>query len=295
MNINNYKEFHRSVFIRDKQVLVTTDGGEDYQYTYSLYEGDKKISQSTYTVDNKYCFDVPLSIGDYSVRFYYKKNDVIKAISENFIIIDRAGVLDVSGPEVKSLFVDENDYPTIKRLLPKQINKSSDLIKNSIKSRESYPGMIFDVIVTELMSHNGTVEYMYTAIDTFSKELYASILPAMNFILLRNFIDDVTMQCPYKIYSLRLINTNIDKNGIAKFLNFCKKNNLTLNMFRDDLSSESFSYLSNEIKNINIRTADNINDDDLRIFINNYNVFHEIKEIGNYTPHQKLNEYFQIE
>lgn len=105
MSDYNYSNVIRSVFISDGKIFLSTHQIKNTEYAFYLshQHGTEKVF---YSNNNEACFSIPTLIGEYTARFFYKTNNIIK-YTKVFFIIDRDYRILIS--EIKSI-VEEESY-----------------------------------------------------------------------------------------------------------------------------------------------------------------------------------------
>ncbi|WP_432772986.1 hypothetical protein [Francisella salimarina] len=217
-------DLSRYVSIDSDNINVKTDHIDDMLYAFYLYKSNKLIDQHQYTENNFCTFNNELTVGSYSARFFYKFDGKATWYAENFMVIEKCGSKEVRNVAARSLFVGNNDEPVLKRFLKESISKKLRVLKNEAKKLgDSYPGKRFDIVVMTLPASEALgSEYLFIAIDSFSKEMYFDIYGSTSYIHVASFIENLIAECPYSIDHINIDNTLAIK-GLSKLSKLCKK------------------------------------------------------------------------
>lgn len=299
MSLEDSKSFKREIFVREGKIVAGTDYMGSMLYTFYLYKDGELLSNPPYSKLNHKEFDVDLEIGDYSVRFFYKFNEKAIGVTEKFSIIEKSGNM-VTVKEAENYFVDSYNNPVTKRISKSIVQKQEILKKESKKIGDSYPGYRFDIVIMTLPI-SGTLisEYLFIAIDSFSKEMYFDIYGSTSYIYVASFIENLIAECPYSIDHINIDNTLAIK-GLSKLSNFCKKVGIKYDLVPMDQfinKSKSLAVIDGLIKELyrEDTTFESKRElvEELITLTNKYNFFEKNIEIGDVTPYQKLERYFK--
>lgn len=195
----------------------------------------------------------------------------------------------------------------LKRLakIEKQIEEK--LKRKAKRYNKKYPGEMlhFDTKRLPIIEGQKTTdkrEYLFVAIDDFSRELFAAILPNKTQDSSSKFLEQVIEECPYTIEIAYSDNGTEYKGTIDhKFVELCKSQNIEqrftkIKTPRTNGKAErvirtimEMWHQKTKFKNLEHRKKE------LNRFINYYNTVKPHKGIDNLTPHEKLLEYFYPE
>jgi transposase InsO family protein len=193
----------------------------------------------------------------------------------------------------------------LKRLAKVEAELEKKLAKQARRYNKNYPGEMIHSDNTELpMLESETVkdksENLYVAIDDFSRELYAAILPDKTQYSSATFLEQVLEECPYTIEQWYTDNGTEYKGNPAKhaFMRLAEVHGI----------KQSFTRIKNPKTNGKaervIRTILEMWHDkttfksrahrkqELIRFVNYYNTVKPHKGINNLTPFEKLTNYF---
>lgn len=119
----------------------------------------------------------------------------------------------------------------IKRLAKVEAAMEKKLKAKALRYHKNYPGEMMHSDNTELpmlegKKHTDKPETLYVAIDDFSRELYAAILPDGNQYSSTAFLAQVLEECPYTIETWRTDNGTEYKGNPRKheFMKMCQAN-----------------------------------------------------------------------
>lgn len=179
--------------------------------------------------------------------------------------------------------------------------------KKAKRYNKSYPGEMMHLDTKKLPKLKGESktspkEYLFVAIDDFSRELYADILPDKSQYSSATFLDGVVDQCPYTI---ELVYTDNGKEYKGKedhaFVETCRAYDIKQKFTRVKRPQTNGKaervirtlmdmwHKKTEFKNRKHRLKE------LKRFVNWYNTVKPHKGINNLTPEEKLLEYFYPE
>ena len=193
----------------------------------------------------------------------------------------------------------------IRRLAKVEKAIEEKLKRQSKRYNKSYPGEMIhgDTKRLPLLKGQSTFEkreYMFVAIDDYSRELFAAILPDKTQYSANTFLDQVVDECAYTIECYYTDNGKEYKGNIFShaFMRACEKNNIAqrftrvrrpqtngkaervirtlMEMWHNKIEFKSSAHRKNELKR----------------FINYYNLVKPHKSIDGLTPIEKLITYF---
>ncbi len=121
----------------------------------------------------------------------------------------------------------------MKRLAKVERQLEERLKKKSKRYNKSYPGEMMHVDTKRLPlldneKSTDTREFMFVAIDDYSRELYAMILPNQTQFSSRQFLEQTMEECPYAIEQIYSDN-GTEYRGSPKhhaFVKYCEENNI---------------------------------------------------------------------
>ena len=192
-------------------------------------------------------------------------------------------------------------YYGIRRLSKIERGLGEKLKKQARRYEKSYPGEMMHMDNKRLQALPGskTREYLFVAIDDYSRELYADILPDKSQWSSSKFLNDVLEECPYTTEVMYTDNGSEYKGTPHHaFVKMCAERRINqkftrvarpqtngkaervigtlLSMWHDKYTFESEEHRKRTLVQ----------------FVNFYNEEKEHKGIENLTPQQKLNLYF---
>ena len=193
----------------------------------------------------------------------------------------------------------------LKRLSKIEVKLEEKLKKQAKRYNKQYPGEMFHADNVKLPLLKGEspferAEYLHVAIDDFSRELYAAILPDKTQYSTAKFLEQVLEECPYTI-GLWYTDNDREYQGSPKshsFVRLCAKNKIEQGFTkvktpRTNGKAErvlrtimEMWYRKTVFKNRNHRKQELIR------FVNYYNTVKPHKGINNMTPMEKLISYF---
>lgn len=193
----------------------------------------------------------------------------------------------------------------LKRLAKIETHLEEKLKKKAKRYNKKYPGEMihFDTKRLPLLkgeSSKSNYEYLFIAIDDFSRELYAVILTDKTQYSSEKFLKQVIDECPYTIEQAYSDN-GLEYRGNQErhaFMKLCQKNNI-----EQRFTKVKHPYTNGKAERV-IRTIMDMWHDktefksrqhrrtELIRFINYYNTVKPHKGIDNQTPMEKLINYF---
>lgn len=193
----------------------------------------------------------------------------------------------------------------LKRLAKIEKILEEKLKKQAKRYNKNYPGEMlhFDTKRLPLLKRESPSlnhEYLFIAIDDFSRELYAAIMPDKTQHSSEKFLKQVLAECPYTIEQSYSDN-GLEYRGNPEqhaFMNFCKINNIEQRFTKVKCPKTNGKaervirtimdmwHRKTEFKDRRHRKLELIR------FINYYNAVKPHKGIDNQTPMEKLINYF---
>jgi len=196
----------------------------------------------------------------------------------------------------------------IKRLARVEAALEKKLKQQALRYHKDYPGEMLHSDTTELPmlegeKHVDKPETLYVAIDDFSRELYAAILPDSTQYASAAFLKQVLEECPYTIETWYTDNGTEFKGNPSKheFMRLCRENGIKQSFTRPH-TPRTNGKAERVIKTIQdmwlkkTRFASRVHrKQELIRFVNFYNTVKPHKGIDNLTPMEKLISYFYPE
>ena len=193
----------------------------------------------------------------------------------------------------------------IKRLA--KVEKSIELkLKQTAKRyNKNYPGEMIHGDTKRLPLLKGEKalkkrEYLFVAIDDYSRELFAAILPDKTQYSAKLFLDQVIEECAYSIECYYTDNGTEYKGvpGHHRFMKNCEENNIAQRFTRvrtpqtNGKAERVIRTIMEMWHNKTKFTSSAHRKNELKRFINYYNLVKPHKGIDGLTPIEKLIEYF---
>jgi len=196
----------------------------------------------------------------------------------------------------------------IKRLAKVEAALEKKLKQQALRYHKNYPGEMLHSDNTELPmlegeKHADKPETLYVAIDDFSRELYAAILPDRTQYSSTAFLKQVLEECPYTIETWYTDNGTEYKGNPRKheFMRLCQENGIRQSFTRPH-TPQTNGKAERVIRTIQdmwlkkTRFASRAHrKQELIRFVNFYNTVKPHKGINNLTPMEKLISYFYPE
>jgi transposase InsO family protein len=193
----------------------------------------------------------------------------------------------------------------IKRLAKIEAALEKKLKSKALRYHKNYPGEMMHSDNTELPMLEGEKltdkpETLYIAIDDFSRELYAAILPDKTQYSSTAFLSQVLEECPYAIETWYTDNGTEYKGNPSKheFVRLCMENGIKQSFTRPH-TPRTNGKAERVIKTVQdmwlkkTRFASRIHrKQELIRFVNYYNTVKPHKGINNRTPMEQLINYF---
>lgn len=192
----------------------------------------------------------------------------------------------------------------------KRLNKVEAKLEKKLKNQakrfnKSYPGEMMHADTTLLPLLKGKTssdkrEKLYVAIDDFSRELYAAILPDRTQYSSAAFLKQVLEECPYAIETWYTDNGTEFKGNPEEhfFMQLCKENNIkqSFTKVRNPKTNGKAERVIKTIKEMwhsktKFKSSVHRKQELIRM-VNYYNTVKPHKGINNMTPFEKLIEYF---
>lgn len=193
----------------------------------------------------------------------------------------------------------------IKRLARVEVALEKKLKNQALRYHKNYPGEMMHSDNTELPMLEGEKqtdkpETLYVAIDDFSRELYAAILPDRTQYASSAFLTQVLDECPYTIETWYTDNGTEYKGNPTKheFMMMCQENGIKQSFTRPH-TPQTNGKAERVIKTIQdmwlkkTRFKSRVHrKQELIRFVNYYNLVKPHKGINNLTPMEYLINYF---
>lgn len=193
----------------------------------------------------------------------------------------------------------------LKRLAKVEASIQARLKQEAKRYNKSYPGELMHVDTKRLPLLKGQTnaqprEYLFVAIDDYSRELYANIFPdKTQHSAARFLVDTVIQQCPYEIDYIYSDNGKEYKgNASHAFVQACCQNNIGQKFTRiarpqTNGKAERVIRTLMQMWHEKIQFTDSLHRQiELNRFINFYNTVKPHKSLNNQTPYEILNYYF---
>lgn len=196
----------------------------------------------------------------------------------------------------------------IKRLAKIEAQLEAKIKREAKRYNKDYPGQMLHGDTKRLPMLQGDSalarrEYLFVAIDDFSRELYAAILPDKTQLSSKAFLEQVLEECPYTIEQYYTDNGKEYK-GDPKhhaFMKLCAERSIEQRFTRvrnpkTNGKAERVIKTIMELWHDKTRFASSAHrKTELKRFLNFYNGVRPHKGIGGLTPEEKLIEYFYPE
>jgi len=196
----------------------------------------------------------------------------------------------------------------IKRLAKIEAALEKKLKQQALRYHKNYPGEMLhsdnmELPMLEGEKHVDKPETLYVAIDDFSRELYAAILPDSTQYASATFLAQVLEECPYTIETWYTDNGTEYKGNPRKhkFMRLCQENGIKQSFTRPH-TPRTNGKAERVIRTIQdmwlkkTRFASRVHrKQELIRFVNFYNTVKPHKGIDNLTPMEKLISYFYPE
>lgn len=195
----------------------------------------------------------------------------------------------------------------------KRLSKVEDALEKKLKNEakrynKSYPGEMLHSDNTLLPKLKGNIplskpERLFVAIDDFSRELYAAILPDKTQFSSATFLKQVLEECPYTI-EVCYTDNGTEYKGNPKehlFMQLCEENGIKQSFTRvktprTNGKAERVIRTIFDMWHSKTEFKSNVHrKQELIRFVNYYNTVKPHKGIGNLTPFEKLINYFYPE
>jgi len=192
----------------------------------------------------------------------------------------------------------------LKRLSKIEKQLEERLKRQAKRYNKDYPGEMIHGDTKRLPLLTGespheTHEYLFVAIDDFSRELYAAILPDKTQYSAKQFLQQVLEECPYTIEQWYTDNgLEYKGNGDHEFVRLCKENRIEQRFTRvktpktNGKAERVIRTLMDMWHKKTIFKSRAHRIQELVRFINWYNTVKPHKGIDNLTPMEKLIQYF---
>lgn len=193
----------------------------------------------------------------------------------------------------------------LKRLSKIEANLEKKLKLQAKRYNKQYPGEMFhaDTVRLPLIKEESPfnkAEYLYVAIDDYSRELYAAILPDKTQYSAASFLKQVLEECPYTIEVWYTDNGREYQGNPKKheFVKLCLESGIKQgftrpNNPRTNGKAERVIRTITDMWHRKTRFKSRVHrQQELIRFVNYYNTVKPYKGIGNLTPMEKLINYF---
>jgi transposase InsO family protein len=192
----------------------------------------------------------------------------------------------------------------IKRLAKIEKSIEERLKREAKRYNKSYPGELvhFDTKRLPLLTGEKATnsrEYLFVAIDDFSRELYAGIYPDKSQVSSASFLEQVVKECPYTIeYTYSDNGKEFKGLETHEFVRVCQNNNIGqkfTRVARPQTNGKAERVIRTIMELWHEQTEFKDREErqrDLKRFINFYNTVRPHSGIGNATPLEKLEDYF---
>lgn len=243
---------------------------------------------------------------------YFKENKRIQTlaneyqVSRNTIynVLRRARLKDFSVHKSINRRYRTLEYG-LKRLSKIEAALEKKLKAKALRYNKSYPGEMMHMDNTTLPAFKGQLmrlkpEKLYIAIDDFSRELYAAILPDKTKYSSASFLKQVLEECPYTIECIYTDNGTEYKGNPKEheFMRLALENGIKLSYTkvktpRTNGKAERVIRTILEMWHQRTDFKSSVHrKQELIRFVNYYNTVKPHKGIGNLTPLEKLTNYF---
>jgi transposase-like protein len=193
----------------------------------------------------------------------------------------------------------------LKRLAKIEVKLEKKLKNQAMRYNKSYPGEMIHSDNTQLPKIVGDTklnkpETLYVAIDDFSRELYATIMPDKSQFSSASFLKQVLEECPYSIEQWYTDNGTEYKGNpdLHEFMKLCRKNNIKQSYTkvqtpRTNGKAERVIRTLLEMWHNKTKFKNRMHrQQELIRFVNYYNTVKPHKGIDSLTPLEKLIQYF---
>ncbi len=193
----------------------------------------------------------------------------------------------------------------IKRLAKIEKKLEDKLKRQAKRYNKDYPGQMIHGDTKKLPLIKGEspferTEYLFVAIDDFSRELYAAILPDKTQYSAKKFLEQVVDECPYTIEQFYTDNGREyrgDPNN-HKFMKLCKEHGIEqkfTKVKRPQTNGKAERVIRTLVElwhNKTVFKSSAHRKNELKRFVNYYNGVRPHKGIDGLTPEEKLIQYF---
>lgn len=207
----------------DSKISVENEIVEDCEYAYYIYDSYGNVEKHFYTKLNTKMFDMHIVPGIYEVVFFYKFNGKFFDYKQVISIVDKLGEKNLVVARINNFFIGQNNEPVLKRVSKDSLKNYMILKNESKKLGDSYPGKRFYIVVMTLpLCEILESQYLFIAIDSFSKEIYFNVYRGASYICVASFVENLVEECPYTIDQINIDNT-LQIKGLSKFNRLCKR------------------------------------------------------------------------
>lgn len=193
----------------------------------------------------------------------------------------------------------------LKRLAKVEKEIEEKLKKQAKRYCKKYPGEMFHfdtkrLPVLKSESALARHEYLFVAVDDFSRELYAAILPDKTQYSAKSFLEQVIKECPYTLEQVYSDNGLEYKGNPANhaFMQLCQKNNIeqrhtkVQHPYTNGKAERVIrSIMEMWHQKIEFKSSQHRKTELIR-FVNYYNTVKPHKSLNNQTPWEILVNYF---
>lgn len=243
---------------------------------------------------------------------YFKQNIRISVLAKNYQVSRNTIYNVIRRAKLKDFSVHKSinkRYRTVeyglKRLAKVEAILEKRLKAEALRYNKQYPGQMMHSDNTELAMLTGETktdkpETLYVAIDDFSRELYAAILPDQTQYASADFLKQVLEECPYTIECWYTDNGTEYKGKPEKhaFMRLAAENGIKQSFTRVK-TPRTNGKAERVIRTIKEMWAQKTKfnsrahrKQELIRFVNYYNTVKPHKGLNNMTPLEKLTQYF---
>jgi transposase InsO family protein len=196
----------------------------------------------------------------------------------------------------------------LRRLDKIELKIQNKLRKDSMRYEKLYPGEMvhFDTKMLPLLQGEHKQmprEQMFVAIDDYSRELYADIMPDKSALSSSSFLESVIAACPYIIVKAYSDNGTEYKGRRDQhlFALTCGNNNISQGFTKpytpqtNGKAERVIRILLEEWHRVTIFSSREHRKQALQRYVHQYNFMRRHGGIDNYTPNERLLEYFYNE
>lgn len=243
---------------------------------------------------------------------YFKENIRISVLAKTYQVSRNTIYNVIRRARLKDFSVHKSinkRYRTVKyglrRLAKVEAQLEKKLAAQAKRYNKHYPGEMMHSDTSDLPMLKGQTltdkpETLYVAIDDYSRELYAAILPDQTQYASADFLNQVLEECPYTIECWYTDNGTEYKGSPKKhaFMRLAAENGIkqSFTKVRTPRTNGKAERVIRTIKDMWARKTEFNSSahrkQELIRFVNYYNTVKPHKGIGNLTPLEKLTNYF---